>query len=158
MKVKEFNLCLSKIRSGDKTKIKPIYDTYSGLMLLAAFDVVKDCNAANDIMSDFIKNILDGAADTEYISNPVVWIVATVRNYAAKYTRPQTSIISDTHLTLLSKSTMQLTDTEREVFYMYYLCNYKLKEISEVLGRVLIDIKQEVESINKKLQHIEKHV
>ncbi|MCL2847653.1 MAG: sigma-70 family RNA polymerase sigma factor [Firmicutes bacterium] len=156
MKVKEFNLFLQKICKGDKAKIKLIYNSYRELIIFIAFEIVKNSEIADKIMSDFFKRILDGAYGKEYIDNPINWIATTIRGLAIRYMqKDNASHPSDTYIKLLSDSIKVLTDKEREIFNMYYLCKYELNEISEVLEYPQAAIKEDIYNINEKLRHLQ---
>ena len=49
----EFDLCMSRIRNGDKEALHEIYDAYAGYLFHMVLGIVGNYQDAEDITSDF---------------------------------------------------------------------------------------------------------
>jgi len=173
MDTKEFNVCLDKIRSGDKGAIRLIYDAYSGLMFNTALWIVENPHDANDIMQDFFRYILESIQSIGYVDNPKGWITVSIRHNAIRCVKQKKKNVNmeefaieqelssdpDEELKILIKESIKLlNDIEREVFELHYVQGYKGKEIAKMLGRPHGTVRRDFSKIRAKLKHLKKYL
>jgi len=173
MDTKEFNICLDKIRSGDKSAIRLIYDAFGDLMFKIALWIVENTHDANDIVQDFFKYILENIETIKYVDNPKGWIAVSIRYNSVRCVRRksrnanldeyafenESSYVSDVDLKIMIKESKELlADLEREIFELHYVQGYKGDEVAKMLGRPHGTIRRDFSKIRAKLKHLKKYL
>ena len=174
VEVVHFNACLERIKQGDPLGLSELYEVYYKSMLATAVKIVKNTSDAEDIVSDVFKYILKNAYTMGYIKHPKAWLATTMRNKAgemAKKEEKKKAYLAEFSkeyyimhaedidlIVLLNDSLELLSDVEKEVFDLHFLCGFKYKEISKQLSRAVGTIKSDVFRIREKLKHLEEYV
>jgi len=171
MKAKELNLCISRIASGDKSALLPIYNAYSDLIYKIAIWITKSSYDANDIMQEFFRYVLEYAATIKYIKNPKAWIAVSTRNNAVRLLskKSRNKDINDPKIEkelactydidlqiAISDSKALLNEVEGNVFELHYVQGYTTKEVAKILNRHYVTVLKDVYNIREKLDHLKK--
>jgi len=172
MDAKKFNQTLDEIRNGNISILAEIYNAYYNFMFNTAIAIVNNSIDADDVVSNFLKYLLEKIQAIGYIEHPKAWIATSIRNDAVRSAKQaaNTLYLSENAedplvhpskfdlVILLNDSLKLLTDTEQEIFDMHYLIGLKYREISKELNRPVGTIKRDVHKIKNKLKHLKKEL
>ena len=83
----EFELCISRIKSGDKDGLKNIYEAYLAYIFRIVYEIVKSRENAEDITSDFFIKLWEKADSYRYGSGHKAFLTVMARNMAIDFLR-----------------------------------------------------------------------
>jgi len=135
-------------------------------MFFTAFRILRNYEDAKDIVSDFLKYILEKSHRIDYISNPTAWISQSIRNNAIKYSQKRLKTVSIMEVSQelcaavpdydfiirLDEILNTFTELENTLFEMRFLIGYSSKEIAKETGRPVGTIDSDIFRIKAKLK------
>ena len=154
----EFDSAIEKIRNGDKTGLRIIYDIYGDKMYRLFFSKVKNHQDAEDLTSDFFLKLWECAASYQPGKGHKCWLTAIARNMAVDYFRksgretPVEDIEAVKENALTEHTTAEdktigklhtvhllssLSEEEREIIQMHIAAELTFREIAVILKRPL---------------------
>ena len=83
----EFELCISRIKSGDKGGLKDIYEAYLAYIFRIVYEILKSRENAEDITSDFFIKLWEKADTYRYGSGHRAFLTVMARNMAIDFLR-----------------------------------------------------------------------
>ena len=83
----EFELCITKIKNGDKEGLKNIYEAYLAYIFRIVYEILKSRENAEDITSDFFIKLWEKAASYRPGSGHKAYLTVMARNMAIDFLR-----------------------------------------------------------------------
>lgn len=151
MEDKRFDVCMEKIRAGNKEGLREIYDDYSGYIWSVVYEIVKNKENAEDVTSDFFIKLWEKADSYRTGGGHRTYITVMARNmaidYIRKYHREEAADIesleespkeSRLEQQVISRMTVEealktLNDGERQIINLKIMGDLTFKEISRVM-------------------------
>lgn len=151
MEDKQFDVCMEKIRAGNKEGLREIYDDYSGYIWSVVYEIVKNKENAEDVTSDFFIKLWEKADSYRTGGGHRTYITVMARNmaidYIRKYHREEAADIesleegpkeSQLEQQVISRMTIEealktLNDGERQIINLKIMGDLTFKEISRVM-------------------------
>lgn len=155
MEEKQFRMCMKRIKSGDKSALREIYEAYVGYIYYIVFRVVQNKEDAEDVTSDFFIKLW-GLADTyRGGKGHRTWLAAIARNMAVDLLRknkrevltedfadsiPENMSADDVEGEVISDMSLKaaldtLKPAEREIVHMKIMGQLTFQEIAHILGQ-----------------------
>jgi len=83
----EFELCITRIKNGDKEGLKDIYEAYLGYIFRIVYEILKSRENAEDITSDFFIKLWEKVDSYRPGSGHKAFLTVMARNMAIDYLR-----------------------------------------------------------------------
>lgn len=151
----------------DKSKFEVIYDTYRKRMVLTAYSVIHDRNEAEDVVHDtFIKIARNMKSINDPLSNETLsYVIKATKNNAINFldkSKRRSELIrlddvenmTDEHFfeklsvtedyEKIVSAIRNLNDTYRDVMFYHYVCEMKIKDIADLLGKKNSAVRQQL--------------
>lgn len=169
MTQQEFELCIKRIRQGDKDGLKDIYEAYISYIYTIVLGIVGNKENAEDVTSEFFIKLWT-IADTYHANGAhKAWLATVARNLALDFIRkhkreipaeefpeepceevtPEEEVVSELSV---QNALAQLTDAERLVVDMKVLGELSFREISESLSIPIGTVTWRYQNAIKKLR------
>lgn len=136
-----------EVARGNAEALKVLYEQFRYIVYSLAFSILKEKQAAEDVLQDTFVRVYEHAGACRPGTNPKAWIVSIARNLAYDAYRrgkktashdntdcfgtPESSIVQRMELT---EALLRLGEIERQIVVMHLLAGLKHREISEELG------------------------
>ncbi|MCQ2518615.1 MAG: sigma-70 family RNA polymerase sigma factor [Lachnospiraceae bacterium] len=147
----EFDLCMNKIKSGDKEGLRIIYESYISYVYTVIYGVLGNKENAEDVTSEFFIRLWKNAGSYVPQGSHVAYIATVARHMAIDFLRkykgevlldempeetsesglPETEVVGDM---TLKEALECLNDKERTVVSMKVISEMTFQEISDTLG------------------------
>ena len=170
----DFANCINRIKNGDKSGLKDIYDEYLGYVYSIIYGIVNQRENAEDITQEFFVKIYTLAPSMELKDSHKTYLATIARNMAIDFVRknsrmslvedfteegmepvsqdkPEDEVISD--MTVL-QALESLSEKERQVISMKILSEMTFQEISDALSVPLGTITWRYQEALKKLRRL----
>lgn len=170
----DFANCINRIKNGDKSGLKDIYDEYLGYVYSIIYGIVNQRENAEDITQEFFVKIYTLAPSMELKDSHKTYLATIARNMAIDFVRknsrmslvedfteeglepvstdkPEEEVISD--MTVL-QALETLSEKERQVISMKILSEMTFQEISDALSVPLGTITWRYQEALKKLRRL----
>lgn len=157
MEEKRFQACMNRIKSGDKSALREIYEEYIGYIYSIVFQVVMNKEDAEDVTSEFFIKLWKLADTYQSGNGHRAWMAVIARNMAIDLLRKnkrevlvedfadsasenassddvESDVISDISL---KEALGTLKPTEREVVNMKIMGEFTFQEIANILKQPL---------------------
>lgn len=130
------------IAAGSNAAFCRIYDKYNSIMYRYAYSILKDHQAAEDIVQDSLICILKNAAKYKE-GNEKAWIMSIVHNLSVNYIKKKSRELPIEQVSPTSHpdggmfyEIMELIpdETDRQIVTLRIAAQYKIKEIAVLLG------------------------
>ena len=82
MEEKQFHKCMKKVRAGDKSALREIYEEYIGYIYSVVLQVVMNKEDAEDVTSEFFIKLWKLADNYESRNGHKAWLATIARNMA----------------------------------------------------------------------------
>lgn len=172
MEEKQFHGCMKKIKAGDKTALREIYEAYMGYIYSIVFQVVMNREDAEDITSEFFIKLWKLADTYRSGSGHKAWLAAIARNMAIDLLRKnkrevltedfadsvsenasaddvEGDVISDISLKAALDT---LKPGEREVVNLKIMGGFTFQEIADILKQPMGTVTWRYQNAIKKLR------
>ena len=154
MTQESFVNCIQRIKNGDKSGLKDIYDEYLGDIYMAIYGVVNQKENAEDVTQDFFVKIYTMAPEMELKDSHKAFLGTIARNMAIDFVRKNSrmSLVDDfveegiepvasdkVEEKVIGDMTINealdtLSEKERQVVSMKILSEMTFQEIADALG------------------------
>ena len=174
MTQEQFATCINKIKQGDKSGLKEIYDEYLGMVYSAIYGIVNQRENAEDITQDFFVKIYNMAPTMDLKDSHKTFLSVIARNMAIDFVRKnnrsvmvddfveqgiepvdkesvEESVVGDMSVT---EALATLSENERQVVTMKVLSDMTFKEISEALSIPMGTVTWRYQEALKKLRRL----
>ena len=174
MTQEQFASCINKIKQGDKSGLKEIYDEYLGMVYSAIYGIVNQRENAEDITQDFFVKIYNMAPTMDLKDSHKTFLSVIARNMAIDFVRKnnrsvmvddfveqgiepvdkesvEESVVGDMSVT---EALATLSENERQVVTMKVLSDMTFKEISEALSIPMGTVTWRYQEALKKLRRL----
>ena len=172
MEEKQFHACMKRIKAGDKSALREVYEEYIGYIYSVVFQVVLNKDDADDVTSEFFIKLWKLADTYQSRNGHKAWIATIARNMAIDLLRKSNrevlvedfadstsenaspddvegDVISDMSL----KSALDtLKPAEREIVNMKILGELTFQEIADVLKQPLGTVTWRYQNAIRKLR------
>lgn len=172
MEEKQFHACMKKIKSGDKSALKEIYEAYIGYIYSVVFQVVRNKEDAEDITSEFFIKLWRLADTYRSGKGHKAWLAAIARNMAVDLLRknkrevltedfvdhmPENASDDDVEGEAVSDMSLKtaletLKPAEREIINMKIMGELTFHEIADILGQPMGTVTWRYQNAIKKLR------
>ena len=172
MEEKQFHTCMKKIKTGDKSALREIYEEYIGYIYSVVFQVVLNKEDAEDVTSEFFIKLWKLADTYQSRNGHKAWLATIARNMAIDLLRKskrevlvedfadstsenaspddvESEVISDMSLKAALDT---LKPAEREIVNMKILGELTFQEISDVLKQPLGTVAWRYQNAVRKLR------
>lgn len=169
-----FANCIERIKNGDKSGLKDIYDEYLGYVYSIIYGVVNQRENAEDITQEFFVKIYTMAPEMELKDSHKAFLGTIARNMAIDFVRKHSrmslvddfveegiepvssdkvedKVIGDMTIT---EALATLSEKERQVVSMKILSEMTFQEIADALGSPLGTITWRYQEAIKKLRRL----
>jgi RNA polymerase sigma-70 factor (ECF subfamily) len=147
--------CLAELADGDMAALGELYNMLSVRVFNYARAIAKNKEVAEDVTHDVFLQVHRKAASLARMKNPVGYIMTATRNHSFDHLRKGkhvTASIEDVPETasdaeplddklLLEDALSSLPSNQRETVYLHYVCGFKQKEVSQIMGVPLATVK-----------------
>ncbi len=162
---------IKQIANKDKEAFKTLYELTNKSVYGFAYSILKDPQAAQDILQDAFVKIYSSAATYKPQGKPMAWILTITRNLALMKIRESkrtvlTDIEESSHMLphispnsdsedkiILHNALTQLSDESRQIVILHAVSGLKHKEIAQVMGLKLPTV---LSKYNRAIQKIQK--
>lgn len=172
MEEKQFHACMKKIKSGDKSALREIYEAYIGYIYSVVFQVVRNKEDAEDITSEFFIKLWRLADTYRSGKGHKAWLAAIARNMAVDLLRknkrevltedfvdnmPENASEDDVEGEVVSDMSLKaaletLKPAEREIVNLKIMGEHTFQEIADILGQPIGTVTWRYQNAMKKLR------
>lgn len=172
MEEKQFHACMKKIKSGDKSALREIYEAYIGYIYSVVFQVVRNKEDAEDITSEFFIKLWRLADTYRSGKGHKAWLAAIARNMAVDLLRknkrevltedfvdnmPENASEDDVEGEVVSDMSLKaaletLKPAEREIVNLKIMGEHTFQEIADILGQPMGTVTWRYQNAMKKLR------
>lgn len=172
MEEKRFHKCMKKVKAGDKSALREIYEEYVGYIYSVVFLVVKNREDAEDVTSDFFIKLWRLADNYRSGNGHKAWLAAIARNMAIDLLRKKNREIlmedfadsfsenaadEDVEGDVLSDMSLRaaletLKPGEREIVNLKIMGELTFQEIADALGQPLGTVTWRYQNAIKRLR------
>lgn len=172
MEEKQFHACMKKIKSGDKSALREIYEAYIGYIYSVVFQVVRNKEDAEDITSEFFIKLWRLADTYRSGKGHKAWLAAIARNMAVDLLRknkrevltedfadnmPENASEDDVEGEVVSEMSLKaaletLKPAEREIVNLKIMGEHTFQEIADILGQPIGTVTWRYQNAMKKLR------
>lgn len=172
MEEKQFHACMKRIKAGEQSALREIYEAYIGYIYSVVFQVVRNKEDAEDVTSDFFIKLWKLADTYQSRKGHRAWLAAIARNmaidllrkkkhemYAEDFTDSvlENASTDDVEEEVLSDMSLKealdmLKPSEREIVNMKILGELTFQEIAEVLKQPMGTVTWRYQNAMKKLR------
>lgn len=172
MTEKQFHECMKKIRAGDKSALRKIYEEYIGFIYSVVYQVVLNKEDAEDITSEFFIKLWKLADTYQSRKGHKAWLATIARNMAIDLLRKnKREVLVEDFADTISKnvsdddvenevlsdmSLKEALDTlkpnEREIINMKIMGEFTFQEIADILRQPLGTVTWRYQNAIKKLR------
>lgn len=172
MEEKQFHACMKKIKSGDKSALREIYEAYIGYIYSVVFQVVRNKEDAEDITSEFFIKLWRLADTYRSGKGHKAWLAAIARNMAVDLLRknkrevltedfvdnmPENASEDDVEGEVVSQMSLKaaletLKPAEREIVNLKIMGEHTFQEIADILGQPMGTVTWRYQNAMKKLR------
>ncbi len=161
---------IKKISNNDQNALELLYNDTRNYVYRFALSIVKNCSDAEDIMQDTYVNINKYAKNYNSRQKPLAWILTITKNLclnklkanknriATDYSEVEQTLGSKVdhafNKTLLKTIIEVLDDSERQIFILNSIDNYKFREIASLLDLKLSTVLSKYHRAIKKIRFI----
>lgn len=148
----EFDVSISRIKSGNRDGLKHIYDAYVKLIYAVMFDVIKQREDAEDLTADFFVRLYKLADSYKPGNGHKKWLITIARNMAVdKIRKLDREILTENFTDLneagntfsdeiveamtLGEAMKKLNYGEKEIVDLKIAGELTFREIAELTGR-----------------------
>lgn len=172
MEEEQFNACMERMKSGDKSALHEVYEAYIGYIYTIVFQTVSNREDAEDVTSEFFIKLWRLADTYRGGNGHRAWMAAIARNMAVDLLRrtkrevltddfadtvtedaPKDSleqeVLSDVSL---KQALDMLKPNEREVVHLKIMGDMTFKEIADILKIPLGTVTWRYQNAIKKLR------
>ena len=154
---------LTHLAEGKVDALDELYDLLSCRIFNYARSIIKNKEAAEDVVHDIFLRIFAQAARLAKMRNPVAYIMVATRNLSydhMKRSRYCSSTLDDIHdITAEPMSYDTLPDAlsilpanQRETIYLHYVCGFTQKEVAKIMCAPLVTVKWRCKKAKQILQ------
>jgi len=162
----DINTIISDVASGSMESFGELYDTLSERVFNYARTITRNKEMAEDITHDVFLQVYKHAARIGKMSDPVSYIMVSVRNHSYNMLKREKrvadlqddtaddvcSISSVYNRILFDDAFNSLPINQREVVYLHLICGYKHKEVAAIQNVPLVTVKWRYGQALKKLK------
>ena len=162
----DINAIISDIASGNMESFGELYDTLSERVFNYARTITGNKEMAEDITHDVFLQVYKHAERIGKMSNPVSYIMVSVRNHSYNMLKREKRVadlqddtadnvysISSVHDRILFEDAFNsLPIKQREVVYLHLICGYKHKDVAAIQNEPLVTVKWRYGQALKKLK------
>ena len=160
-----YNLSISHIAYGDVTALDLLYKSLKKPVFLLALSILRDYQAAEDVMQDTFLKVSEKAETYVRGTNPKAWVLTIARNLALN------SLKKHSHETLtleelsetavgegppdssdFTRTMQQLDEPDRSIVTLRVVCGLRHAEIAKVVGLSAGDTRVRYSRALKKLK------
>lgn len=157
MEERRFHACMKKMKSGDRSALREVYEEYVGMIYSIVYQVVGNREDAEDVTSEFFIKLWK-LADTYRSGNGhKAWLAAIARNMAIDLLRKnRREVLTEDFADSVSENASEddveggvisevslrealeiLKPGEREIVNMKIMGELRFQEIADILGQPL---------------------
>ena len=140
-----------------------LYDLLSSRIFNYARSIIKNKEAAEDVVHDIFLRVYEQATRLAKMRNPVAYIMVATRNLAYdnmkrnKHCSQTLDEIHDITAEPMSYDTLPdalsiLPANQRETIYLHYVCGFTQKEIAKIMYAPLVTVKWRCKKAKQMLQ------
>ena len=164
----EFIKIMERCQNGDKKALGILYEEYFGQLFVTAYQILRDTDAAYDVATNVVLALLEFKKDVTTIDNHVGYMITMVQNKAKDYIKWRKREISVSEIQKLSGREVVydtlwlddiyrvLTESEKELFRLYYVWDFSLKEAASKLGITYAAVKTRNVKLKEKIRAVYK--
>lgn len=169
---KEFHVCMKRMRAGEQSALREIYEAYIGYIYSVVFQIVRNKEDAEDVTSEFFIKLWKLADTYQSRKGHRAWLAAIARNMAIDLLRKKKHEIYVEDFTdsvqgnaaadsveeevLSDMSLKEALDTlkpaEREIVNLKILGELTFQEISDILKQPMGTVTWRYQNAMKKLR------
>lgn len=168
MEEQQFNICMERMRNGDKSALHEVYETYIGYIYNIILQVVQNKEDAEDVTSEFFIKLWKISDHFKSEHGHRAWLASIARNMAIDLLRKrkkevlteefleeatqdnlEEQVIEDISL---QQALSKLQNSEREVVHLKICGALTFQEIAGILGIPFGTVTWRYQSAIKKLK------
>ena len=145
-------ITLTRLAEREVDALDELYDLLSSRIFNYARSILRNKEAAEDVVHDIFLRIFDQAPRLAKMRNPVAYIMVATRNLSydhMKRSRYCSSTLDDMHEIIaepMSYDTLPdalsiLPANQRETIYLHYVCGFTQKEVAKIMCAPLVTVK-----------------
>jgi RNA polymerase sigma-70 factor (ECF subfamily) len=140
------------VARGDARALRALYDRHAPLLFALAARVIGDASDAEDVIEEAFVEIWRRAQAYEPRGRPMAWLLALVRRHALERLRArrQTARIAPPTADSLGELSA-LAPEDRRVLQLAFLEGMTAREIADLLGENMNDVKARIARVVEKL-------
>lgn len=174
------NELMLRVRAGDKESFEILIKRYRKQAIAFAFQYIHDSYAAEDIVQESFADIYIQRFEFDQQYKFSTYLFAIIKNKARNYLKKNREVMmsdfaEETERAMISQTNMTedtpekvyfrtlelqevheaiktLSDEERRILYLYVVEEYKYREIAELLGQTVVQIKVKLFRARKKMK------
>lgn len=163
MKLNEFIKIIDRLQRKDKSALLLIYEEYFEKIYALAFSEVRNRQDAYDIAMVVIMKLCDYRGAPNEITNHIGLMIRMTRNTVKDYFRKKSFYSNCDYETAVSQTNdnfwlddilNELTEEERDLFFLHVVWGRKLKDIATEKGKPYISIRRTYNLIKEKIRKV----
>jgi RNA polymerase sigma factor (sigma-70 family) len=161
------SMLIKKAITGDSEALALLIDKYKNIAYNLAFSIVKNKEDAKDITQDSFLKVLENISRFRNDSKFSTWLYRIVYNqsigfvkntnrlnsvdYALLFEHSENNDNQEKRIQELYKAIDLLVDVERNIILLFYLADKSIKEIAQITGMSIANVKVILHRARKKL-------
>ena len=154
---------LTRLANGEIDALDELYDLLSARIFNYARSIMKNREAAEDVVHDIFLRIYGQATKLAKMRNPVAYIMVATRNLAYDHMKRSgyhSSTLDEMHdvaaapmlYDSLPDVLSVLPANQRETVYLHYVCGFTQKEVAKIMSVPLATVKWRCKKAKQSLQ------